>query len=159
MWLLQVAWPQSILWNTLWLLLQTCSPPAMVVVAQQGPCPIFARARWVGWVARQLKVLTVEGMCSGMPNMSFCLHTASVMLCFVLPMASVAIAGYSFATLCWKLVDQALAEAMAGLGFCCPFECSYRFLGTACFDFVLPAFFGGHYLTYSTSQTLYTVPI
>ena len=60
----------------------------------------------------------------------------------------------SLAALCWKLVDQALAEAVAGLGFCCPSKRSCHFLGTACSDFVLPAFFGGRCLTYSTSQTL-----
>jgi len=43
---------------------------------------------------------------------------------------------------------------VAGLGFCCPFECSCHFLGIACSDFVLLAFFGGHCLTCSTSQTL-----
>ena len=47
-----------------------------------------------------------------------------------------------------------LVEAVTDLGFCCPSKRSCHFLGTACFDFVLPAFFGGHCSTCGTSQTL-----
>jgi len=97
----------------------------------------------------------VPGFCS---SFSFdcisCLRTASVMLCFVLPPASAVVAGYSLAALCWKFVEQALAEVVTGLGFYCASECSCHFLGTACSDFVLLAFFGGHCLTCITSQTL-----
>ena len=97
----------------------------------------------------------VLGFCS---SSSFdcisCFRTACAMVCFALPLAFTAIASYSLAVLCWKLVDLVSARVVIDLSFCCLSEHSCHLFSTACSDFALPAFFRGHCLTCSTSQTL-----
>jgi len=143
-------------------------PPWQVVVAEVEGLPYFLSSHGflshlgnLWWYAlcflhgRNNTAFTalVPGFCSSSSfECIFCLRTTSAMLCFVLHWASIAIVGYSLSALCWKLVSQALAEAMASLGFCCPSEHSCYYPVTACSGFALLAFCGGHCQIYNISQ-------